>query len=257
MSFTSLTDLYNAQDYFSITAHRGASWSHPENTLSAMHQAVDCGVDFIEFDLRSTRDHIPVLLHDPTIDRTSNGVGAIGSLTLQEVQKFNFSYFISGARQTTAQHHNLTIPTFEEVLAEFGTKVFMNIQIYLDSQIALERMCELFAQYRMFDRAFATVTVEQSQILKQLAPQIEQCLTPGWLERSTPENLRLCRASGARFVQPIKQAVTTDTFKLCHKLGLKSNVFFSDIHSEAKKLRQLGADGVLTNNPEAILQFNL
>ena len=71
-AFDSLTGLCRPE-IFRITAHRGASFDHPENTLSAMRQAVAAGADMIEFDLRATKDGVPVVLHDTTIDRTSDG----------------------------------------------------------------------------------------------------------------------------------------------------------------------------------------
>ena len=70
-----LTELYNDHSHFMITAHRGASFEFPENTLLSMEKAVEAGADMIEFDLRGTSDDIPVLLHDETINRTSNGKG--------------------------------------------------------------------------------------------------------------------------------------------------------------------------------------
>ena len=71
MTARTLSDLYRDPDYFMITAHRGASFEFPENTVLAMRKAVEAGADMIEFDLRGTADGVPLLLHDETIDRTS------------------------------------------------------------------------------------------------------------------------------------------------------------------------------------------
>ena len=67
-------------------AHRGASGNNPENTLRAFQKALEIGVDEIELDLRSTRDGHLVVMHDATVDRTTDGTGAIGELTLAEIR---------------------------------------------------------------------------------------------------------------------------------------------------------------------------
>ena len=83
-----LTELFHDHSHFMITAHRGASFEFPENTLLSMEKAVEAGADMIEFDLRGTSDDIPILLHDETIDRTSNGKGRPEDYTLSELKKF-------------------------------------------------------------------------------------------------------------------------------------------------------------------------
>ena len=84
-----LEELYRKTERTIVTAHRGFSGRYPENTLTAMREAIRAGADIIEFDLRPTADGIPVLLHDPTLDRTSNAHGCPEDYTLKELKKFN------------------------------------------------------------------------------------------------------------------------------------------------------------------------
>ena len=69
-----------------ICAHRGASDTHPENTLAAFHQAIRLGAQMIEFDVASSKDGQLVLMHDATVDRTTDGQGLVSDLTLSELQ---------------------------------------------------------------------------------------------------------------------------------------------------------------------------
>ena len=94
-----LTELYSDRGRFMITAHRGASFEFPENTAHAMRKAVEAGADMIEFDLRGTADGVPVLLHDETIDRTSDGRGMPEEHSLDELKKLNFSFWLQGMRR--------------------------------------------------------------------------------------------------------------------------------------------------------------
>ena len=161
-----LEELYRKTERTIVTAHRGFSGRYPENTLTAMREAVRAGADIIEFDLRPTADGIPVLLHDPTLDRTSNAHGCPEDYTLKELKKFNFSYFRggheTGKRMEEPEYPEMPIPTFEEVLSELKNEVFMNIQLTRPSDPFLKTICDLFKQYDMYETAYF-VTQQENQ----------------------------------------------------------------------------------------------
>lgn len=229
------------------TAHRGASFDEPENTLIAFERAVTAGADFIEFDLRMSRDGVPVVLHDPTIDRTSDGCGRPEDWTLSELRKRNFSWFRHGERASRPHYAECPIPTFEEVLQSFRNRAAMNIQVYADPS-GVEEICRLYCEYEMSDRAYLTIAdLPVAEKVRHFAPEIQICLTPGWHERAKPENLRLSAAIGCRFVQPTVESVSAETFKLCRELGLRPNLFVCDSAELARKLVGMGANGLMTN----------
>lgn len=229
------------------TAHRGASFDNAENTLPAFQQAVDCSADFIEFDLRMTADGVPVVLHDQTIDRTSNGFGKPEDHDLKELKKFNFSFFRHGTRLEQPLYPELQIPTFEEVLQNFRDKACMNIQTYA-SLSGMKEICRLYVEYDMFDRGYLTIASQEiADFVRSYSKEIQICLTPGWMERAMPENLKKCADFGCQFVQPVIESVTRETFDTCQKLGLRANVFFSDSPEEVKTLSGIGLNGIMTN----------
>lgn len=248
MSMKTLTELCGAPDHFMITAHRGASFEFPENTALAMRHAVAAGADMIEFDLRGTADGIPVLLHDKTVDRTSNGHGAPEEHTLAELKDLNFSFFLQGIRRETPAYDAVTIPTFEEILAEFRDSVAMNIQIYAKSDRLLEEICRLFRAYDMYDRGYFMVSGEYVDRVRRIDPKIELCVARGWESRSRPDMLRMAREQDhCRFSQPFRIYSTPETYRLIRELGMRSNVFFCDEPDEMAELRRSGAQGILTN----------
>ena len=123
----------------------------------------------------------------------------------------------------------------------------MNIQVYADPS-GLKEICRLYLEYEMWDQGYLTIaSMETARMVREYSPEIEICLTPGWHERATPENLRLCKEFGCRFVQPTVESVSGETFRLCRELGLRPNIFFSDDPVQVKELEQLGASGFLTN----------
>jgi len=99
-----------------IIAHRGYSAKYPENTLAAFEAAMDVGADMLEFDVLLSKDKVPVIIHDDTLDRTTNGKGLVASLTLKELKKLK-----AGGEEL--------IPTLEEVLQLTKSKIDLHIEI--------------------------------------------------------------------------------------------------------------------------------
>ena len=244
-------------DYFMVTAHRGASYEFPENTLLSMEKAIEAEADMIEFDVTSTKDGVPVILHDTTIDRTSDGNGLPGDFTLAELKTFNFSYWLQGERRQTPAYDDVSIPTFEELLESFHDKTNMNIQLHdeVEDEETLRRICSLFVQYEMFDHAYLTVGPKQADIIMEINPGIELCVTPPMPERSLPDNILMCKEKyHCRFIQPVREYTGQAEFAYMRVLGLRGNVFYTDDVEEMQRLRQLGATGIMTNKAHLLAQ---
>ena len=242
-------------EYFMITAHRGASFEFPENTLISMEKAIAAGADMIEFDVRGTKENIPVILHDTTIDRTSNGVGIPEELSLAELKKYNFSYFLQGERRSSPIFDDTTIPTFEEILANFHHKVCMNIQVYAKNNETLKNICHLYKKYEMYDYGYFTITPDVIDAVRAIDKDIEICATRGWDTRSNPETLELnAQSDKCRFVQPIIGFTKEENFKLIRDYNMRSNVFVCDTIEDMVKLQEMGAQGVLTNKIHLLCQ---
>ena len=189
--YANLTELHKDRDHVILTAHRGASADCPDNTLPAFERAVAAGCDLIEFDLRASSEGIPIVLHDATLDRTTNGKGEPEKLTLAEIKRLNASYAVGAERFDEPRMEGVTVPTFEEVLAAFSRRTLMNIQIYAKSDDVLREICRLYRAYGMYDRGYLSINNrEQFDRVRELDAGIEICFLPGWENRSTPEPLR-------------------------------------------------------------------
>jgi len=103
-----------------VASHRGDWRNAPENSLKAYQLAIEMGVDIIETDLAKTSDGVVVIMHDKTIDRTTNGKGLPSDYTLAELKKFHLK---NGLGRLT----NHTIPTLEEVMLLVKGKVLVNL----------------------------------------------------------------------------------------------------------------------------------
>lgn len=108
------------QNYVTVVAHRGDWRNSPENSLRAFQRCIDMGADMIEIDVRKTKDNQLVVIHDNTVDRTTNGKGKVADMTLAEIKKLRLR---AGQGVVTRQE----IPTLEEVLNLCKGKVLINI----------------------------------------------------------------------------------------------------------------------------------
>lgn len=233
-----------------ITAHRGYSLEYPENTLLSMAKAVEAGADFIEFDLRSTKENVPLLLHDSILKRTTNADGRPEDLTLAEIKELNASWFRWMRRFDAPLPEKVEIPTFEEVLAAFGGKVAMNIQIYLSSPESLAEACRLYRKYDMYDKGYMTIAEEEvMNAVRAIDRDIAICYTPGWFERNEEASMRRCAELGCSWVQPVRDTLTAEALAFARGLGLRGNCFYADCETDYAHLCNLGAPGIMTNAP--------
>ena len=100
-------------------AHRGASASAPENTLEAFRLAVESGAGGLEFDVHMTSDGEIVVLHDPTVDRTTDGTGPVSGMSLAEVRRLDAGYRFASEGANPYRGKGVRVPTLAEVLREF------------------------------------------------------------------------------------------------------------------------------------------
>ena len=242
-----------------LTAHRGASFEFPENTIPAFEAAIRAGAHFIEFDLYVSKDGVPVVLHDKTIDRTSNGSGRPEDLTLAELKSFNYSYFHHGERHSEPMYEVCERPTFEEVLQKFSGIVCMNIQLNgKPDDNGIKEICRLYKKYNMEKTGYLTIAWQDTfQAVRDYASDIEICFTPPMRERARLESLELCKSLKCRYVQPSSINFCAETAENICKLGLRDNIFYSDDPAEARNFIAMGAKGIMTNKIELLAAAGL
>ncbi|MFH5187366.1 glycerophosphodiester phosphodiesterase family protein [Paenibacillus sp. TAB 01] len=108
-----------------VAGHRGWKSAYPENTLLGFQQALELGVDMLEFDLRFSKDRVVVVIHDATVDRTTNGSGNVGDYTVEELKRLDAGGWFGKAFE------GLKIPTFEELceLLAAYPDVLLNVEV--------------------------------------------------------------------------------------------------------------------------------
>lgn len=113
-----------------VIAHRGGAGLAPENTLVAFRHAVTLDVDVIELDIHLTKDGHLVVIHDDTINRTTNGTGRVNELTLAEIQSYDAGFhFVDANDKTSYRNKGLIVPTLEAVLQEMPKDMRFTIEV--------------------------------------------------------------------------------------------------------------------------------
>jgi len=230
-----------------VVAHRGASTTAPENTLPAITAAADAHADYVEIDIRMSSDGVPVVIHDSTVDRTTDGTGAVSALTLAELQRLDagswFSEEYAGTRiPTLAQVLALTADARLSIVIEYkGRWTPAAISTTVDQISAADLTGQVITQ------SFDEKTVEN---ISTVAPD----LFVGWLtDRIDASIVRTAQRIGADAVNP--RTTTLRGLARAHEAKLRVFVWTRDADRDWEDLTAMGVDGIMTNTPGALTEW--
>ena len=134
-------------------AHRGGMALYPENTLEAFHRSVDnYKVEMLEMDLQITKDEKVIVLHDETIDRTSNGTGKTIDLSYEKITEFDAGFHFKDEKgEFSFRGKGVKIPLFEEVLKQLPN-TYLNIELKGNNPHLIEKIVPLITKYNAEDK---------------------------------------------------------------------------------------------------------
>jgi len=229
-----------------VCAHRGASGTHPENTLEAFNEAIKLGCEMIEFDVRMTKDEHLVLLHDPLLDRTTNGNGPIWELLYSEVLDLNV-YFENAFLSDTH------VPTLDEVLNMIPSNIRLNVHVYPGpegSNDIVNAVCSDIRTRDLYGTAFIAGTDEVVESVIRIDERVNRCLLGS--QGRIDSYAQKARDYGCTSVQPLNSLTTKDFCSSAKELGLEVHPFYADEQIEMQRLIECGVDGILTNYPHLL-----
>ena len=151
-----------------LCAHRGASDTHPENTLAAFREAIRLGAQMIEFDVALSKDGQLILMHDATVDRTTNGKGPVSELMLAELKKLDAGSWKGG------QFKNERTPTLDEALAIMPDNMWLNVHLKGGAQLA-EKVTERIVASERLNQAFLACRAEAARAARQVDSRVMIC----------------------------------------------------------------------------------
>ena len=240
--------------YPRICAHRGFKTIAPENSLPAFGAAIALGADEIEFDVRFTSDGVPISIHDPVLERVSDGVGRVEEKTYAELLKLDF-----GAKTRSGSFAGLKILKVEEILAKFPRQTIFNIHIKSEPgkpypEENLKKIADLLEKYDCSTYAYFMGEPEVLETALKVAPQIRRCMSAGSTEETRYAIIERAIRWKCHKVQFYKPCITQEMVNKAHANNLICNVFWSDDPAEAENYLKMGMDTILTNNYFRIAQ---
>ncbi len=220
-----------------VYAHRGARADEPENTLRSYRRALAQGADGIELDIRLSADGHLVVIHDKTVDRTTDGSGPVDSFSLAEIQALDAG---KGER----------IPTFDEAMEVCGDLVQIEIKALEAVQVLAERERRTPLPDQVVLTSFSKTAVQEAA---RLLPHIARGLIthhPG--DEMIKEALDL----KATWVCPeLKPELTRDLVDRCHEAGIQVDAWPTKERAHVQQYVELGADAVTTDYPGRIEEW--
>ncbi len=234
-----------------IIAHRGDSANAPENTLAAFRMAAEKGADAIEFDVKLSADGEVIVLHDQTVDRTTDGRGDVRRLPLAALRDLE-----AGAR-FKERFPGERIPTLEEVFEAVGTRLHMNIELtnYATPGDALvEKVAALVRKHAMQERvlfsSFFACNLRRAKALLPEAPR-GQLAWRGWLGWPA----RTFGWRGQFALHPYLTDVTPALVSHLHRAGKRVFVWTVNAEADMNHLLSLGVDGIFTDDPALLCRL--
>ena len=230
-----------------IIAHRGASAYAPENTIAAFQKAVELKADAIELDAKLSKDGEIVVIHDQTLERTTNGKGLVKDSTIEELTKLEAGSFFA------EEFRGEKIPTLREVLEKFSDKLVINIELtnyksIFDGLANKTSMLikELGVQDSIIFSSFHPVNLI---ITRKLLPEVPLALLAipgkaGWISRSG-----LMRWVSPSLVHPYYKDIDKTYIEKQHSHNRKVNIWTINDPDEMEKFVHAKIDGLITDDP--------
>ncbi|MBI3757244.1 MAG: glycerophosphodiester phosphodiesterase [Deltaproteobacteria bacterium] len=219
-----------------VTSHRGAGFLEPENTLRAIRRAIELGADQVELDVQLTRDGHLILMHDETVDRTTNGQGKISELTLVEIRRLD-----AGQGEL--------VPTLEEVLALTDGKI--TPQIELKGPATAAAVVRTVEAVGRADNVIVTSFLHQQLIeARQLNAQLQTGALWGRLPIDVvPQSQRL----GVGALHIWHEFIDEKLVSEAHARGLLVRAWNANKEEDMQRLIGLGVDAIGSDRPDLLL----
>lgn len=237
-----------------IFAHRGFSSQYPENTMTAFRKALEAGADGIEFDARMTQDGKIIIMHDPTVDRTTNGKGKVRDLTYAEI------YGMDAGIKKGVVFENEHIPVLEQVLDELGGKLLLNVELCNyeegDNRMLANQTVELIEKYKLVDSVIvSSFRFNNLVYVKDKNPNISCALiAKQGLLGAFARNL-LNHSVSVDALHPFFTDTTPGLIRREQQCGRKVRAWTVNDPKEIRRLYDLGADAIFTDDPLNAREF--
>lgn len=219
-------------------AHRGASKYTPENSLEAFKKAIKLKADVVEFDVRQTKDGRIVVMHDDSVDRTTDGSGLIKNLTFKEIRKLHLP-------------NGELIPTLQEAFDVLKNKCIC--KIHIKDRFIEEKVARIIKKNHMENSIMITSVMDSSlKKIKKIFPKIK-IARGGFKTRIPIEDLiKKAKRVKADIIGTHRSITTKKLVREAHRNGLEVHVWPVNDKRTIEKMKKIGVDGITTKYPDKV-----
>lgn len=225
-------------------AHRGASAYAPENTFAAFDKALDLGAAHVEFDVHFSADGQVVVIHDDIVDRTTNGSGAVASLTLAQLKRLDAGTWFA------SQFSRERIPTLEELLQRYRGRLHFHIEVKGQTEHLSERTIDLVRGHGWgHNVSITSFQKERLEEARSYAPE----LPSGWLVREVHESMvEQALQMGLAMICPHAEFVDRQLVEQLHHKGFMVMAWGVRDEDAMRGVVEAGADGMTIDFPDTL-----
>lgn len=246
-----------------VIGHRGSAGSAPENTLASFELAVEQGADILESDVHVTADGVPVLIHDPCVDRTTDGVGRVDTLAFDALARLDAGFRFGEDEGFPERGRGHRVPSLEEAFTRFPDARF-NLEIKAPGVALAQRVLDLVARFDRDGRTLLTAgedadmtSLRSALAANTIAPAVGASLADilevvrATLEARPPATDSMALQIPDSFAgNPL---VTPELVAHAHAHGIAVHVWTINEPADMRRLIDLGVDGLVTDHPERLV----
>jgi glycerophosphoryl diester phosphodiesterase len=248
-----------------VIAHQGGDGLWPGETLFAYRNAQVMGVDMLEGDVHITQDGVLILMHDESVDRTTDGEGLISDLTLKQIRALDAGYDWTpdGGASTPYRGKGIGVATLEEIFKAFPGSL-MNLEIKKSAIPLIEPLCRLIRQYNMEDKVLiASFYADKMQEFRTFCPEIATSATQDeviafFVWQTLFLELGYSPSELATQVPETRDGLTVVTqhfVEAAHRRNMEVHVWTVNEQADMERMLALGVDGIITDYPDRLLEL--
>jgi glycerophosphoryl diester phosphodiesterase len=248
---STIEDFMDTDAPIRVIAHRGCSGRAPENTLVAIRQAIEVGADMVEIDVTMTADGHVILLHDETLDRTTDGAGPPTVMTLDEIRRLDAGSWFA------PEYAGERIPTLAEAFETVKGRVLMNVEIKAEAVAhgVVPKVAAAIDEYGMIDQVVvSSFSPEALRLMKITDPTVVTASLFNKELHTSRDPLEIVQEVGSRGLNISARRVTEAMVERCRSHGFPVAVYTVNEPAELRRLKDIGVNAVFTDYPDLMLE---
>jgi len=248
---STIEEFYDASARTRVIAHRGFSGVAPENTIAAVRAAIKIQADMVEIDVTLTADGHIVVIHDETLDRTTDGSGKVSDFTLAELQQLDagawFAPRFAGER----------IPTLDALLEEIEGRILLNVEIKSEAvdRGIVTKVASAIQRHGMIDQvvvsSFSPTALQQ---MHAVTPDIQTAVLYNTKYHKGQDAVEIVTDLGASVFNIKRQRLTKTMLRRCREHDIPVGIYTVNKPARMRRLVKKGIDAIFTDHPDRLLE---